>query len=44
MKHIIWCPTRGWRPEAWCLEVRDPQKYGPCYHCMYGARGRGKAS
>jgi hypothetical protein len=35
MKHIIWCPVNGWKPEQWCLEVKDPRKYGPCYHCMY---------
>jgi hypothetical protein len=40
--HLIWCSIKGWSSEVWCLEMRDPQDIDKCYHCLRGARGRGK--
>jgi hypothetical protein len=32
--HLIWCLIKGWRSEAWCLEMRDPQDINKCYQCL----------
>jgi hypothetical protein len=32
--HLIWCLIKGWRSEAWCLEMRDPQDIDKCYQCL----------
>jgi hypothetical protein len=32
--HLIWCSIKGWRSEAWCLEMRDPQDIDKCYQCL----------